>query len=56
MLRAISNDGPPATEHVDELCSRFIESFVRRSPSRPTASIGKNGVFVNVVTSDGDPV
>ena len=35
MLRAISNDGPPATDHVDELCSRFIESF-RASGSEQT--------------------
>ena len=35
VLRAISNDGPLGTEHVDELCSRFIESF-RASESEQT--------------------
>ena len=35
VLRAISNDGPSTTEHVDELCSRFIESF-RASESEQT--------------------
>ena len=35
VLGAISNDGPSTTEHVDELCSRFIESF-RASESEQT--------------------
>ena len=27
MFLTISNDRPPTSEHVDELCSRFIEGF-----------------------------
>ena len=28
MLLAISKDGPTSTDHVNELCSRFIKNFL----------------------------